>query len=420
MHKPTVLTALEEQLKYHDEIPNIVLKALVSLTVSHSSQAIVFGYESRRRTCERLRSQVLSTAIGQSSLETLQALLVIAIYDYGYDNFPSAWNLLSICKRICETKGLATQRRDGSTERAPGLEGIAHLPDYHHSQMIYVAWMVHTMDCAISLGARWRPQSVVQLPQLPDNTADGNFSVSVSLQAAFELPFTGLGLVQRILHSRADQSSIELDAETFERSDEAFRVLMSYTDKRYQPSYTLQTDGSITFDTNAVLTTIMANAAAIVLYQRYLMLPSVYSAPLSESAIAVQRCQDACDQMINTISTVADSDVEFISPVLALHLFVAARFHLARVRRHSQRRPARFDLLMHALNMCGRRWPIARRLDIVLRAAIVELDSGGGPAVPAPFWDLRQSALDIDDALRQWVKQLAPTVYVGSLNGPYA
>ncbi len=92
---------------------------------------------------------------------------------------------------------------------------------------------------------------------------------------------------------------------------------------------------------------------------------------------------------------------------------------------------------MHALNMCGRRWPLARRLDIVLRAALVEdsantkaspiapsalgVDSVSPiPPLPREFYDLRLSGLDVDEVLREWVEGMKSTVYVGSLNGPYA
>ena len=74
---------------------------------------------------------------------------------------------------------------------------------------------------------------------------------------------------------------------------------------------------------------------------------------------------------------------------------------------------------MHALNMCGRRWPHGPRDDIVMRAAIVEYDSANAPTIPQQLWNLRHSALDIDEVIRQWVRNLAPAIYVGSLNGPY-
>lgn len=75
---------------------------------------------------------------------------------------------------------------------------------------------------------------------------------------------------------------------------------------------------------------------------------------------------------------------------------------------------------MHGLNMCARRWPIARRLDIVLRAAIVEIDTKIQSSLPAEFWDLRKTDLDISEKLKEWIQNFNPFLYVGILNGLYA
>jgi hypothetical protein len=423
LYRPSIQASLATLSAQYDDMPDIVFKAMISLTISHSSGAIAVGYNGRRRIYKRLRSEVLDVAVGERSLQALQALLIISILDYGNDDFRSSWNLLAICRTTCERLIVATQPGYNSDNTSGGLGNATNILTSSPVQSIHVAWIAYTMECATILGARWRLQSPMQLQDLQDDIFQDGIDVSTSFRTAFDLPVTGLRPVQQLLHQRQHQDSVDLDVDTLEASDEAFQVLMSYMDKRYNSSYTLQGDGSITFDTNAVLTTMMASAAVIVLYQQYTTLPEAPNRLTGYPVLAAQRCFGACDQIFHTMSTVADSDMEMISPLLASHLFVAARFLLATAKHSSKQsfRPksTRFDFIMHALNMCGRRWPLARRYDIVLRAAIVEFDSTTAPAVPPQFWNLQQSAVDIDEVLRQWVKRLAPSVYVGSLNGPY-
>lgn len=70
--------------------------------------------------------------------------------------------------------------------------------------------------------------------------------------------------------------------------------------------------------------------------------------------------------------------------------------------------------------MCARRWPIARRHDIVLRAAILETDTRISSGLPSEFWELTKSDIDIAEILKQWLEEYKPSLYVGVLNGPYA
>ena len=73
---------------------------------------------------------------------------------------------------------------------------------------------------------------------------------------------------------------------------------------------------------------------------------------------------------------------------------------------------------MHGINMCGRRWPVARRLDIVLRAGIAEIETGAS-SLPAEFWNLKFSQLDISERTKEWVAEYKPSLLIGHLNGPY-
>ncbi len=457
---------------------DINLKALLCLTVSHSSPAISLGYDGRRRLSRHLRSEVILEAMRMSRNQSLQALLIIVIYHYGYGNLAEAWNLLSVCKRMCVSLGLRKHLLSRSFDWQD--EG---------SRM---SWLTAAMESNSTLGASWDVelarvgQPIDKLPSMV-----GFDTIPASLIENLNLTVVSLHPLHdfhRNNHSTPRQESTSEQLNICERLYQNIALYRqhSHTDGSIS-SYAFAADGSIAFDPNKVLTNIISNTAIIALYQPYtipMINVSTASTPqparsqpqsLTLQQTATHRCLDAAYEMSKIISTIADADIEFICPFLGSFIFTAARFslvfskmspsptpvmasptttgnphhaqnnnsnnnqhqHLPSSTYVSGKRSPGFDLLMHALNMCGRRWPLARRLDIVLRAALVE-DSANSkaspivpsalgvepvspiPPLPREFYDLRLSGLDVDDVLREWVEGMKSTVYVGSLNGPYA
>jgi hypothetical protein len=62
-----------------ERIDDIVLRALIALSLNHSTAAIRYGYNGRRQVASHLRAEVLIEAMAKVSLESLQALLIIAV-----------------------------------------------------------------------------------------------------------------------------------------------------------------------------------------------------------------------------------------------------------------------------------------------------------------------------------------------------
>jgi hypothetical protein len=64
------------------------------------------------------------------------------------------------------------------------------------------------------------------------------------------------------------------------------------------------------------------------------------------------------------------------------------------------------DVYLHALEVCGRRWPYALRLSDAITTAIQQVK--GEPIIhqsgklPVQFWDPQYLSLDLDEALRCW------------------
>jgi hypothetical protein len=269
-----------------------------------------------------------------------------------------------------------------------------------------------------TLGAAWRDASA----SLTENLSSIAYLSTPDFTDSFRT-FTHLGaMALQPLHTlfwqQEQRRDPQTEAETLAMCDEIYQNLLTYTRSQTLPTYKILPDGSIDFDPNAVLTSTLSTGAIVLLYQPHI--------DLSEMSLAHQRCLDACEEMIKTLRTVSDADIEFNSPNLGANIFAAARFKLASYNASRQHREPHFDVLMHGLNMCGRRWTLARRLDIVLRAAIVEVDAAArgekitNRRLPEHFWDLKKSAVDINEGLKMWVAQYKPSLYVGSLNGPYA
>ncbi|ERF76963.1 hypothetical protein EPUS_02675 [Endocarpon pusillum Z07020] len=446
---------------------DINLKALLCLTVSHSSPAISLGYDGRRRLSRHLRSEVILEAMRSSRSQSLQALLIIVIYHYGYGNLSEAWNLLSVCKRMCVSLGLRKHLLSRSFDWQD--EG---------SRM---SWLTAAMESTSTLGASWDVelasvgQPIDKLPSMVD--AD---TIPTSLIENLNLTVVSLHPLHDFHRNNHSTPRQESTSEQLNICERLYQNIALYRQHSHSDgsisSYAFAADGSISFDPNKVLTNIISNTAIIALYQPYtipMINNSTASTPqpgrpqtqsLSLQQTAAHRCLDAAYEMSKIISTIADADIEFICPFLGSFIFTAARFslvfskmspsptpvmasplttsshHHAQTNNNHHHRPSStyvsgkrspgFDLLMHALNMCGRRWPLAR-------AALVEDSSNTRsgatapsalgmdqvspiPPLPREFYDLRLSGLDVDDVLREWVEKMKSTVYVGSLNGPYA
>lgn len=100
LHKPSLLETLHT--RYLKDSPlYIVLKAITAVTVTDTQKTRLsqLSDEDRQRLALSFRCQVVMESMGSLSLQSLQALLVITILDYGAGKFSDFWNLVALCKR---------------------------------------------------------------------------------------------------------------------------------------------------------------------------------------------------------------------------------------------------------------------------------------------------------------------------------
>jgi Fungal Zn(2)-Cys(6) binuclear cluster domain len=398
-----------------DHIEDIELRALLSLEIAYSTQAICLGYHGRRRLSQYLRSQVLTEAFSKASMSSLRALIIIAFLDYGDDNIPSTFSLLSVCRRTCEHLGLFQRLLNQIEMASPAQVGPPSTGSSSEERnTIAVAWGILALDAVSTLGVPWRDVSAALVDHLSSVAYVSSPDLKDSFRTHVHLAAIGLQPVHTFIHEHARQQPVEVSDEVLGKCDEMYNNLMSYAQAQPPTTYTMLADGVVDFDPNTFHTLVLAHGAVIIFHQALINVED------GSPQVAIARCLQACEDLVLSIRNISDADAELNTPLLANFYFVAARFKLVMYRALSTRREPAFDTLMHGINMCGRRWPVARRLDIVLRAAIMEVDTGQPSSLPADFWDLKQSQLDISERMKDWVAEHKPSLYVGCLNGPYA
>lgn len=396
-----------------NRIDDVVLRAVLALEIAYSSTAICLGYKGRLRLSRYLRSSVVVEAMSQPALSSMKALFIISILDYGSDDVNSTFSLMAICRRMGEHIGSYRQLLQRIESQSPARVGPPSRENFAHDDTsIAITWGTLALDSASSLGITWRDASAA----LVDHLSSIAYLTAPDFRDSFvthiHLCAIGLQPVHEFFHAFGKGEYAVLDDETMALCETMFQNLMSYVVGLPESSYTLLADGVVDFDCNHIFTRLVSYGAIIMIYERYLF-------DEIGSTLARERCLAAYDNLIELVRNISDFDSEVTSPVFASFVCVAARFKLVYDRTLGLPRESKFDFLMHALNMCGRRWPLARRLDIVLRAAIQEVDTGNDSGIPAEYWDLKKSGQDMSERLKGWVHQYKPSLYVGSLNGPY-
>lgn len=425
-----IQAALEDLPHPLTYIPDVVLKAVIALQINYSSPAISLGYHGRYRLSQYLRSQVINEAFSKPSLTSLQALLIISILDYGSDNIPSTFSLLSVCRRMCENIGLFRKLLNQMALQAPAQIGPPAVGSNTGDELaIPLTWASLALDAVSTLGISWRDVSAALVDHLASVASVSTPDLRDSFRTHTHLCAIGLQPLHAFIHDHGKGMYDGRMADAYATCDEIYNNLMTYVRSQNSTHYTLLADGVIDFDPNLVLTVILAHSSVVLAYSRLVEFEVQGQSHGEGAGVPLRRCLQACEDIVIALRSISDADAELSSPLLVSVLYCAARFKLIAYRAMETSLEPMFDWLMHSINMCGRRWAVARRHDIVLRAAIAELDwasaantgTKGVPAqVPANFWDVRKTHLDISEELKEWVDGYKHALYVGALNGPYS
>ena len=397
-----------------DHVDDVVLRALLSLKVAYSSQAICLGYHGRRRLSLHLRSQALSEAMANPSINSIKAMFIIAVLDAGSDELTSTMNIMSMCRRSGEHIGIYQQLLKRIASESPAQVGPPTRDAFASEKSpVAITWAILAFDAVTSLGVSWRDVSAALVDHLSGIAYLSTPDFRDSFRTQIHLCAIGLQPLHEFFVAYARGEYQFLEGQVLITTEDLYQNLMSYTHGKPISGYSILADGAVDFDINNVFTRLTSHAAAIMMYQRYVLDAE------GDLELARQRCDDSYNQIVDVVRNISDVDCEINSPSFAHFIAVAARYHLVLCRATGKDRGPYFDLLMHGISMCGRRWPLARRIDVNLRSMLVEIETGADLNFPASCWDLKQSGMDISDAMRNWAHENS-SLYAQVMTAPYA
>jgi hypothetical protein len=319
---------------------------------------------------------------------------------------------------MCENIGLFRKLLNQMENQNPAQIGPPAVGGTNGEELaIPLTWATLGLDAVSTLGVSWRDVSAALVDHLSSVAYVSTPDLKDSFRTHIHLAAIGLQPLHTFIFEHGQGKYNNAQAEALVVCDEIYHNMMNYVRSQPTTSYTLLADGLIDFDPNLTLTSVLCHSGVIILYQRVLEFEGTAVTTMSE--LPLQRCLQATEDLVLALRSISDADAELNSPLLAPILSVAARLKLILYKNMNQARESMFDTLMHSINMCGRRWEVARRCDIVLRAAINEVDTGVKSSLPKNFWDLKKSHLDISEELKEWVHSRKDSLYVGALNGPY-
>ncbi|KUJ10837.1 uncharacterized protein LY89DRAFT_787201 [Mollisia scopiformis] len=424
LHKLSVLSAIQSSNPLVDSPISIVLKAVIAVTLPHWCLSNPLSAIQREHISAHFRSQVIMQAISTLSLQSLQALLITTILDYGAGKLSEFWNLVALCKKMGTQLGL----RDLVANKCDNFNKLSTIPPrmlalpttlIEQEEMIRAYWMTEALDSISSLGAGWN-LSISQ----PENHESSTFPCNETVWTFPENASTAFSSFGDTEVSSAFSLYLNLVTEQLYQihafMQQSFDVTSAIDRVRRQAQCTFVDDTLTKWRTSVVTTqtlsqrnpasdstivmiTVTYNTAVVALYQRLALPPEGLGKVHGPWYHAIQRCLSSCDDISMILRAQHDADLENMSPHLIFCIFVAARFYIAHAKVLSVETPRSLDLLVYALKTCSQRWYLARRLEKVLRHAIAEEKVPiSMSSLPHQFYDLQYSSLDIDEALRVW------------------
>jgi hypothetical protein len=99
LHQPSLLEVLQTSPFLPNTVQYIVFRAIAAVTITHSYPSDSLTNNQRHTLSNELRGQVIMEAIGQLSLQSLQAILILSIREYGSGRLAEFWNLVALAKR---------------------------------------------------------------------------------------------------------------------------------------------------------------------------------------------------------------------------------------------------------------------------------------------------------------------------------
>ncbi|KAF2202245.1 hypothetical protein GQ43DRAFT_392578 [Delitschia confertaspora ATCC 74209] len=436
LHGPSLMDVLQTAPVLSNTAHYNVFKAIAAVTIPHSYRSDSLTNDQRRQCSEELRGQVVMDSISQLSLQSLQALLILTIRDYGSGRLSECWNLVALAKRMSTQLGY----RDMVANYCDNFNQLSTIPPrilplpvslVNKEERIRAYWMVEVLDGSSTLGAAWnlnisRPENTALLPcsdtvfTFPEALISvwsfGEAEISSAHSWYVILVTRELWHVHCFLQKTFDTHSATERVRWQTECKGVDQQLVEWRTKFEEAIMQVRAESGNTYDPNVIQTQCIMDLAIISLYQRLALPPAGLEEAQEPWYHAIQRCLDACGDMTTVLRVVDDANLENMNPLIIPCIFVASRFLVVHAKWLNVEIPRNLDLLVYSLKTCGLRWSLARRLERVIRTATAEQKLPSSmSSLPVQFYDLQYSYYDIDESIRIWAEGLHPWMHLAGL-----
>jgi hypothetical protein len=406
----------------------LVVQAIIATTVPHS-ELLDGDTDQRKQWQEQLAAAVVIECIKRPSLQSIQALLILSILQYGGGKFVQSWSFLAMARRMGAHLGLAdTVSEDCTPEMSP--TALRRLPTFTNTtvedeEKIRAYWMIETLDSMSTIGARYDLgySTASRPPLLPCSDSFWSYPEPVLVDATLRpynycsafslcviLAASELSNVHRFLQKRAaignfeERDAWQVEAQRIDERLTAWRdEFVAAVFRLINAEYTRYERGEM--DAYVVLTNCVLNTAVITLLQQRVACPEGIEQLAEPWAFASNRCVYASENTAFKVRQMDEDELSICHPHLIFSIFVAARFYIVHSKALDANVPTNLHSLAFALHVCGKRWPLARIFEHVIRVAVAEYRTPVAQSrVPKEFYNLRLTTFEVSDMLVAWAE----------------
>ena len=406
----------------------LVVQAIVATTLQHS-ELLHEDVEQRREWQEQLAAATVAHSHKQPSLHSIQALLIVSILHYGEGKTFQSWSLLAIARRMGAYIGLSqTITDDRSPEMSPtALRRLATFTNtvVEDEEKIRAYWMIETLDSISTVGMRYNigNSPLARPPLLPcsdsfwahpepvlidESIRPYNYCSAFSLcviLATSELSHVHDFLQREVAMERFEERDAwQIEAQRIDERLTAWRdEFVAAVFRLINAEYTRYERGEM--DAYVVLTNCVLNTAVITLLQQRVASPEGIEQLAEPWAFASNRCVYASENTAFKVRQMDEDELSICHPHLIFSMFVAARFYIVHSKALDANVPTNLHSLAFALHVCGKRWPLARVFELIIRVAVAEYRTPVAQSkVPKEFYNLRLTTFEVSDLLVAWAE----------------
>ena len=428
LHQPSINQLLQKTNGYATSAHGLVIQAVAAITLQQS-ELLSGDKVQRRQWQEQLGANVLIECIKTPSLQAIQALLILSILQYGEGKSMQSWNYLAVARRMGAHIGLSHTVNEESTP-AMSPTALRRLPTFtnttvENEERLRAYWMIETLDSISTIGVRYDigHPTASRSPLLPCSDSFWAYPEPVLADATLRpynycsafslcviLAVSELSNVHSFLKRKVamdvfeEKDAWQVEAQRIDERLTAWRdEFVAAVFRLINAEYIRHERGEM--DPYVVLTNCVLNTAVITLLQQRVACPEGVDSLAEPWAFASNRCVYASENTAFKVRQMDEDELSICHPHLIFSIFVAARFYIVHSKALDANVPTNLHSLAFALHVCGKRWPLARVYEHIIRVAVAEYRTPVMQStVPKEFYNLGLTTFEVSDVLVAWVE----------------